>query len=374
MWREAWKYGERAFRYCQLDVGHAMAAIRYACAVNGWSAEIVSTTTDNGVANLLGLDRDQDFDNAEREHAELLLKISTTSSSTGFIDFDNLRSRSLTGQWYGRANILDKHHLYHWPIIEEVARATEVDTPLTCAAWVPEAIGAPAPCETTLMADEIIHRRRSAQMYDGQTGIEAPQLFRILDMLIPRPNIPPWDVMPWQPKIHLVLFVHRVNGLAPGLYIMPRNRQALQNLKSAMLDTLEWLPMESTPRHLDLYRLVKANAQKAAASLTCHQRIASDSAFSLGMLSEFDAALLNGPWAYKRLYWEAGLLGQVLYLEAEAINLQGTGIGCFFDDPFHEMLGLKDSRFQCLYHFTMGGALNDSRLRTLMPYEHLKRD
>ena len=31
-WREAWKYGERAFRYCQLDVGHAIGALRYAAA------------------------------------------------------------------------------------------------------------------------------------------------------------------------------------------------------------------------------------------------------------------------------------------------------------------------------------------------------
>jgi len=34
--RESWKYGERAYRYCQLDVGHALAAIRYACSVLGW--------------------------------------------------------------------------------------------------------------------------------------------------------------------------------------------------------------------------------------------------------------------------------------------------------------------------------------------------
>ena len=27
-WREAWKYGERAFRYCNHDVGHALAAGR----------------------------------------------------------------------------------------------------------------------------------------------------------------------------------------------------------------------------------------------------------------------------------------------------------------------------------------------------------
>jgi SagB-type dehydrogenase family enzyme len=34
-WREAWKYGKRAFRYCQHDVGHAFAALHYAAAALG---------------------------------------------------------------------------------------------------------------------------------------------------------------------------------------------------------------------------------------------------------------------------------------------------------------------------------------------------
>ena len=37
-WREAWKYGERAFRYCQHDIGHAIGALRIAAAALGWSA------------------------------------------------------------------------------------------------------------------------------------------------------------------------------------------------------------------------------------------------------------------------------------------------------------------------------------------------
>ena len=32
-WREAWKYGMRAWRYCQHDCGHAIAAMSYAAAV-----------------------------------------------------------------------------------------------------------------------------------------------------------------------------------------------------------------------------------------------------------------------------------------------------------------------------------------------------
>ena len=35
-WREAWKYGERAFRYCQHDAGHALATLRIAAAALGW--------------------------------------------------------------------------------------------------------------------------------------------------------------------------------------------------------------------------------------------------------------------------------------------------------------------------------------------------
>src|SRR6202162_6100416 len=36
LWREAWKYGERAFRYCQHDVGHALGALRFAAAALSW--------------------------------------------------------------------------------------------------------------------------------------------------------------------------------------------------------------------------------------------------------------------------------------------------------------------------------------------------
>src|SRR5258708_121362 len=36
IWRETWKYGERAFRYCQHDVGHAIGSMRVAAQTLGW--------------------------------------------------------------------------------------------------------------------------------------------------------------------------------------------------------------------------------------------------------------------------------------------------------------------------------------------------
>lgn len=64
-------------------------------------------------------------------------------------------------------------------------------------------------------------------------------------------------------------------------------------------------------------------------------------------------------------------MGHVRYLEAEAAGLRGTGIGRFFDDAVHELLGLTGLTFQSVYHFTAGRALTDTRITTLPPYpEH----
>ena len=64
----------------------------------------------------------------------------------------------------------------------------------------------------------------------------------------------------------------------------------------------------------------------------------------------------------------------MLYLEAEAAGYRGTGIGCFFDDSVHELLGFTGEQFQCLYHFTIGKPLDDQRIQTLPAYEHLRNN
>lgn len=63
------------------------------------------------------------------------------------------------------------------------------------------------------------------------------------------------------------------------------------------------------------------------------QDIASDGCFSLGMVARFEPVLREkGAWMYPRLFWETGVIGQVLYLEAHAVGISATGIGCYFDD------------------------------------------
>ena len=62
------------------------------------------------------------------------------------------------------------------------------------------------------------------------------------------------------------------------------------------------------------------------------------------------------------------MIGQSLYLGAEAAGMRATGIGCYFDDVMHDALGLKDRTWQSLYHFTIGAPVDDPRLRSAPAY------
>jgi nitroreductase len=217
-------------------------------------------------------------------------------------------------------------------------------------------------------AAQIIHQRRSLLACDGRTSIAAERFYRMLERVMPRGSIP-WDAIPWAPAIHFGLFVHRVTGIEPGLYAMARDPGKVEKLKAAMHAHFAWEAPPGCPAGLPLYLLERGDARVLATQVSCRQEIAGEGAFSLGMLAEYEASLVaHGASFYRRLFWEAGAIGQVLYLEAEAAGVRATGIGCFFDDPVHQVFGLRDLAFQSLYHFTVGGPVDDPRLTTLPAY------
>jgi hypothetical protein len=151
--------------------------------------------------------------------------------------------------------------------------------------------------------------------------------------------------------------------------MLVRDPAKVETFKKAMHEQFAWTAPPGCPPDLPLYLLEEGDARRIATSVSCHQEIAGDGAFALGMIAEFEPALRgHGPWFYRRLFWETGVIGQVLYLEAEAAGVRSTGIGCFFDDPVHKVFGFQDVTFQSLYHFTVGGPVDDPRLMTLPPY------
>lgn len=375
-WREAWKYGERAFRYCQHDLGHALAAVSYSAATLGCEAKPIHEIGTVSLQQLLGLDRSDEFYADEAEYGDMLISLHPVGETDPYTDSDNLiealLQRSNSGEWYGRANRLDPHHLYKWPLVDEVANATHSPARPTeqdhkAEPW-PTTIPAADHPLSQQSAQTLFLQRRSAQAFDATATMASDDFFRLMDRLLPRSDLPPWSAQAEPGRIHIVVFVHGIEGLAPGLYVMPRRRAALDMMKAELREDLLWETVEEAPAHLPFYRLVKAKARRAAMQLSCQQAIAGDGVFSLSMLAEFEPVISQEAWRYKDLFCEAGMLGQSLYLEAEAIGMRGTGIGCFFDDPVHEMLGIQGKALQSIYHFTVGAAISDARLASLPPY------
>jgi len=383
IWRESWKYGERAFRYCQHDVGHAIGAARIAAATLGWNLTLLDGTDQATLASLLGVNRDEDFTGAEREHPDcgaVLWPAGDVATIPLWLDPASVQALS-GGRWHGQANRLSPEAPVSWEIIDDVAEATTKTSLERGSAMFSGHEPSHTPSGTLPAGPEagtIIRQRRSAVALDGKTSMTAATFYRMLARVMPRVERQqsdrpmPWDTLSWDPAIHLLIFVHRVEGLTPGVYVLCRDPAKLPFLKQAMNPHLEWVLAPGCPEDLPLYWIMEGDARRIAAQVSCHQDIAGDGAFSLGMLAEFEARVQSGAWWYPRLFWESGLVGQVLYLEAEAAGVRGTGIGCFFDDPVHEIVALKDHRLQSLYHFTIGGPVEDQRLTTLPPYTHLQ--
>ena len=274
-WREAWKYGERAFRYCQHDAGHAIGALRIAAATLGWRASLLHGLADEAIEDLLGLNRAEDFVGAEREHPVAVLAVWPTDvagdgqARTHHGDpprLDPALALQLTREcWHGAANRLSRDDPVRWEVIDEVAAATrkpagEAQGFDTLATPGLERNGVAS--EDGPLAGQIILQRRSLLACDGRTSITAASFYRMLARVMPCVELPasqrpmPWDAMAWDPTIHLGLFVHRVDDIVPGLYLLVRDPTKMGSLKRAMHPRFDW----STPAGLSA-RLAAAPAR-----------------------------------------------------------------------------------------------------------------
>lgn len=405
-WREAWKYGERAFRYVQLDTGHALGALRCAAALQGW--ELARPPQDDtALARLLGLDRDDSHGQAEREAPELLLQL--RPAGTGGPAAPAPWQATARAAWAGVPNRLDRHPMYRWPVIEQVSAATALaeaaapagpapaepggsapapaPVPMAVHATTPPTAPEPAtphaaPADTRPPADAavLIRQRRSAQRFDARARLPLAALWPLLRALQPGHGLFQ-GMLPGAPAVQVLLFAHRVDGLATGAYLLPRGEGALARLRATLPATLDWASVPEAPADTPLWRLAANPALPGTLrTLNCHQALGSDALLAFALLADWRALRApgepTGGAAYRLRLQEAGLLGQALYLQAEAAGLRGTGIGCYFDDALHQLVGLaphdaEHAAWQSVYHFTVGVPQADERVHTAPPYAHL---
>ena len=129
-WREAWKYGERAYRYCNHDIGHAIGSVRIAAATLGWNVALLDGMKQSDLASILGTSRSYEYPSDEIDHPETLLLLWPQPPDEQRIliptSFSSQKVEGLISKarWHGQANRLSETHGDHWDIIDHVASHT----------------------------------------------------------------------------------------------------------------------------------------------------------------------------------------------------------------------------------------------------------
>ncbi|HYL73166.1 MAG TPA: SagB/ThcOx family dehydrogenase [Bryobacteraceae bacterium] len=293
VWREAWKYQSRAYRYCLLDAGHAWQSLELAARALGCEVQATGDL-DHGSLPEFGLPED--------EWPMLLVDV------RGGPDFPRGGAR----EWLGGAPNRLSEEVIRYPLIEALRTAPSRSR---LSLESSDIDGARA-----VALVRVARRRRSALDFrGGDETIELDQLMTLLNVASPGQHV------------QLYLYVHRVRGLHPGVYLYWPDDARLELLKTG-------------------------DQRVMAAALCLGQDLAGNSCVTFSMIGDLDQD-------YRCVHFEAGGIGQRLYLGAETLGFQSTGIGAFYDDAVHQYLEISpDSTRQVVYHFACGYAVDDERL------------
>ena len=325
-WREAWKYHDRAYRYCLHDIGHAWQALVLAARAIGCDGFAVGHFPDDEVAGLCRLNED--------EWPMLIVEL-----RGGFIPS---REPDASGTvWYGgRANQLSPQRTAYAQIdeIHGATKLSDLASRVSAAESAPTGSGEiklPPPASSKLAFGEVVRARRSALDFLGGTrSMSLSQLSGILAAA----SQPFSADFAGARFIQLYLYAHRVDGLEPGVY-------------------------RFCPEPAELERIRKGDQRVAAAGLSLGQDLAGNACIAFSMIGDLERAVrAHGDRGYRYVHFEAGALGHRLYLAAEALGLGATGIGAFYDEEVHRYLSLAPGQGQVVYHFAIGYPIPDPRL------------
>ena len=308
--RSAWKYLDRAFRYCLLDTGHVAENINLAGPVLGLDTRFTPAFDDDLITGYLGLDRD-------REAPLGLVRLGPAPEGSA-------KTSPLTGP----------------PVSEPIARREEVFDLVASAARLTAAplaqaqgidmawprgsqIDLPAPdwegFESPTLV-QVLQKRRSRRNFKPRAVLRN-ELARLLDLVV-TPGLE--DI-----RVNIGFLTNEVQDLADGFYHFRVKDRGLERHKGGFLGpglalsafSQDWLG------RANLIFVLTAPLERLEEAL--------------------------GPRALRLAYLDAGRIGQRAYLAAEAFGWGCCGVGAFFDDDVRQDLDLPPGE-EVLYLIPLG--------------------
>ncbi|HXM58964.1 MAG TPA: SagB family peptide dehydrogenase [Candidatus Dormibacteraeota bacterium] len=313
-WRNAWKYGPRAYRHTYWDGGVVLANVLAAAQALGLPALLVLGFADDQVARLLDLD-------SEREAPFALVALGGGGPAAA-------------GAPAPTPLDIEDEPLFapaeHFAAIPAAHAATSL-TSDDVRAW---RAAAPAPKRWTAIQhgsanagptiEEAIVGRRSTRSFAG-SSISQGQLRLLLHAsLAPVPA----DVAVDPGAVHLV--VSAVEGLEPGLYRVDGGRPVLVRARG------------------------EAELRRAAHRMALGQELAATAAVNVCFLADLADVLGRlGDRGWRAAHLGASIAAGRLEVAAEAHGLGATGL-TFYDDEVVELFGLDPERTAVTYLAAVG--------------------
>jgi SagB-type dehydrogenase family enzyme len=324
--RYSWRYANRGYRYALIDSGHIGENLRLAARSAGLAEVSIPRYCDARLNALLEIDG--------RAEAVCALHAIGRPAAGGAAA---LRAKRRFAE---RQSVAPDELAASGPAPERYHAATDL-VPVTTSAdsaaaelgGAPEttAPGAHAPATATWRADarpdttveECIRRRRSAATFAAR-----PLARQTLDWILEAAGGHP--ALARAPGVELMLAVHRVSDLAPGLYRFDPDGAGLTVQRSG--DHRQPLVRACIDQE-------KAGSCGVAFFMVARLR---------------DAAAPPGDRRYRDLLIESGAIGQRVYLAAEAAGLAARNLAAFRDDRLNALFGL-DGRERAVIHLTAVG-------------------
>jgi SagB-type dehydrogenase family enzyme len=267
-WREAWKYQDRAYRYCLHDIGHAWQALTLAARSIGCESFALGHFSDEKIAEGCHLSQD--------EWPMLIVVLHGQSIPVSMKD---PVETILCG---GHPNRLSEEQI-PYPLIERIHAATKL-----CVEATRPSLGQPKASDrgeirmpphhvsTSRNFGDVVRARRSALDFRG--GRESISLSQLATLLSSTKE-PLFADFATARFVHLYLYVHRVEGLAPGVYRY-------------------W------PEHAELEKIKDGDQRLVAAALSLGQDLAGNACLAFSMIGDFENAARSygGSWISIRAF------------------------------------------------------------------------
>jgi SagB-type dehydrogenase family enzyme len=281
-WREAWKYHNRAYRYCLHDVGHAWQALTLAARSIGCESFAIGHFSDDRIAECCLLSRD--------EWPMLIVELRGLSIPMRMLD-------KVETILFGGSPTGCRTSKYLFQRLKESTppRSAALRPPFPLSASQRHSGAAKSACrlicpQAPTSAKWFVTDDPLLTLEVGTSRFRSCNL-RLSSLSTKRPLFADFATARF---VHLYLYVHRVEGLSPGVYRY-------------------W------PEHSELKKIKEGDQRLVAAALSLGQDLAGNACLAISMIGDFEnAAHIYGDRAYRYVHFEAGAIGQRMYLASGA--------------------------------------------------------